>query len=112
NINFTAAMPPAKPVGRVPFFPTYQLPYANEKALFYKAPSFGAILQQHDAFDVYITVLEVKAQQFDVLPLAIPIEMLHRDLHWLYQIKGRLAVAPSRNGLGRKLELAAGRQVQ
>lgn len=112
NINFTVAMPPAKPVGRAPFFPTYQLPYTNEKALFYKAPSFGAILQQHDAFDVYITVLEVKAQQFDVLPLAIPIETLHRDLHWLYQIKGRLAVEPLRDGLGRKLELAAGRQVQ
>src|SRR5690606_10187756 len=34
------------------------------------------------------------------------------DLHWLYQIKGRLTVEPARDGTGRKLELAAGRQVQ
>lgn len=112
DIHFTAALPTVEPVAKAPFFPTYQLSYANEKALFYKAPSFGAILQQHDAFDVYITVLEVRAQQFDVLPLAIPIETLHRDLHWLYQIKGRLAIEPSRDGAGCKLELAADRQMQ
>lgn len=112
DIHLKAALPAAVQVRAAPFFPTYTVPYAHDQTSYFKSPIGGAILQQYDAFDVYLVVLEIKMRQPDALPLAISIETLHRDLHWLYQIKGRLAVAPSRNGLGRKLELAAGRQVQ
>jgi len=111
NINL-APLPNVDEAGTAPFFPTYLLPYAGEQTAFYKSPSFSAISQQYDAFDVYITVLEVKVRQPDALPLAVPIEMLHRDLHWVYQMKGRLAVEPADAGAGRRFELATGKQAQ
>lgn len=112
DIHLKAALPAAVQVRAAPFFPTYTVPYAHDQTSYFKSPIGGAILQQYDAFDVYLVVLEIKMRQPDALPLAIPIETLHRDLHWLYQMKGRLIVEPPRDSLGRKLELAAGRQMQ
>lgn len=112
KINLGAMLPPADRVTKAPFVPTYRLPYAQEGALYYQGPSVSAVLQQFDAFDVYITVLEVRAREPADLPIAVTAETLQRDLHWLYQLKGAVTVeAVSEHGR-RWLRLAEGRQTQ
>lgn len=112
RIRFNAAAPPAGHTKRAPFFPTYQLAYASPRDAFFHSQSYSAILHQYDAYDVYITVLEVKTRHPAILPIAIPVETLHRDLHWLYQLKGSLAIEATHAGARHRHELAAGWQSQ
>ena len=112
KLNLDATVPPAERAERPPFLPTYRLPYAQTEAQYYGGPYFGAVLQQFDAFDVYLTVLEVKSRSFEHLPIGITLETMYRDLHWLYQLKGTLTLeAVSENGRQR-IQLAEGRQTQ
>ncbi len=112
EIDLLAATPAVRVVDLAPFVPTYLLRYAKANTVFYRSPTFGAILQQYDAFDAYIVVLEVKTRKDSLPPLAIPFKTLCYDLHWLYQLKGHGAIEDSSNGTFRRLSLATGYQKQ
>lgn len=82
--------PEAKPVSRLPFRPTYLMGYASEQPLCWQHLQFSAVLQQHDAFNVYIVLLEVRVPvpSANHLSLKLPLTLHRSDLHWLYQLRG------------------------
>ena len=80
--------PEAKPVTRFPFTPTYRLAYADETAC-WQHPDFSLVLQQHDAFDVYLLLLEIRVREPSAGKLwCLPLTTHRSDLHWLYQLAG------------------------
>ena len=112
SIHVLEASPEVRESATAPFVPTYLLPYAPHGTIHYRHPDFGAVLQQYDAFDVYIVVLEVKTRQTDVSLPAFPFETLQHDLHWVYLLKGTATIRALSHLQPAAIELAEGRQLQ
>lgn len=83
NYHVNKAYPDAVLMNSPPFVLSYRLDYPCDK-LYFKHPLFGLAIQQHDAHDVFETVMEIHSQT----ALEIPIGCCMNDLHLLYQLKG------------------------
>lgn len=85
TISLKTIYPNVEEVTRAPFVPKYRLKYASKPLNFWKHPDFSVVIQAHDAYDCYISILEIKAKE----PLILRVHTHRHDLHWLYQLKGK-----------------------
>ncbi len=75
-------------VSSEPFIPTYSLPFvAKRSTAYYVGDGCQLIYRWHDAFDVFIAVLEVNTANSH-RPITIPVSSHLCDLHLVYQLVG------------------------
>lgn len=73
-----------------PFVPSYPMPFiAAESTAYYVGDGCQLIYRWHDAFDVFVAVLEAYFPvALDSTRMEIPIESHLSDLHLVYQLRG------------------------
>jgi len=82
-------------VGRRPFVPTYALPFVGQAVTAYRVGGTCQLIYRwHDAFDVFVAVLEA----FSLEPLEIPVASHLFDLHLVYQLHGASQIIPEAAG--------------
>ncbi|WP_262249841.1 hypothetical protein [Parapedobacter soli] len=92
--HFRNASIPLTEVSSEPFVPTYPLPFVgSESAAYYVGDGCQLNYRWHDAFDVFLAVLEVNvadAQQ----TITIPVSSHLNDVHLVYQLMGTSHIQP------------------
>ncbi len=114
TIEITRGYPDARPVTRLPFRPIHLLAYTSEPPQGWQHPHFSAVLQQHDAFDAYILLLEIRVRKRGgiPLPLRLPLTTHRNDLHALYQLSGHSVFRLETGTVARAVNLGAGQYRQ
>ena len=86
---FKRADTPLTRVSRCPFAPNHPLPFvADDATVHYVGDGCQLSYRWHDAFDVFVAVLEARFAPVDGSRLEIPIESHLYDLHLVYQLTG------------------------
>lgn len=97
----------SKRLSAAPFVPAHKLPFAAaDCTVYYEFPGGWLCYRWHDAFNVFVAVLEIKSRR----DVSIPIESYLKDLHLVYQLHGdSVILAPSAKvSTGNLLRLAEG----
>lgn len=87
--NFLQASIALTAVSRRPFVPMHPLPFvSDESTAYYVGDGCQLSYRWHDAFDVFVAVLEVYVADAENTTLAIPVASHLNDLHLVYQLAG------------------------
>jgi len=87
TLHFDQASTPLIRVDHVPFTPAHAMRYVDHRTIrYYAGGTNQLIFRWHDAFDVFVAVLDVRL----VEPLEIPITSHLHDLHFIYQLRGQM----------------------
>lgn len=94
TLHFNQASAPLVAVGPRPFVPQYALPFVSDDAsAYYRGEHCRISYRWHDAFDVYIAVLEARM----AAGLCIPVDSHLPDLYLVYQLQGETRIVPNEN---------------
>ena len=108
---FKRANIPLVSISKRPFAPRYTLPFMSEEASEYHVGSGCQLSYRwHDAFDVFVAVMEAVAFR----PLEIPIASHLFDLHLVYQLHGESSFIPeaSKPAGSPSIQLLAGHRME
>jgi AraC-like DNA-binding protein len=70
----------------------YRIPYAEKKH--WQTDSLGITIQDHDAKDAYLSLIEIKAKE----SFTFIIRITESDLFWLYLLNGTIKIVPYPKG--------------
>lgn len=88
---FDQAIPMLSRISKRPFVPTYPMPFIQPTSTaYYVGGNCQFIYRWHDAFDVFIAVLDAVLLQ----PTEITVESHYFDMHLVYQLRGNSNVIP------------------
>ncbi|MGK6353499.1 helix-turn-helix domain-containing protein [Parapedobacter sp. DT-150] len=106
---FEQAGIPLTRVERRPFIPTHAMPFVKgDAAAQYAGGRCRVIYRWHDAFDVFVAVLE--AQLGDALEMPVASHLC--DLHLIYQLQGSASFRSVENAAHASLSLSAGQRAE
>ena len=89
TVHFDEANIPLTPVGRPPFVPQRPMLFVPpNRCLYFTGPGCALIFREHDGYNVYIAVLEVRLSDPRNTTLTLAMESLTHDLHLVYQLAG------------------------
>jgi AraC-like DNA-binding protein len=93
--NFSKNYPNVKISDRIPATSSYIVNYTQQ--YWWQNDDFNLALQDYDAKDAYLSLIEIKT----TIPLKLPISCLRSDLYWFYQLSGAsLFKHPDKNDNG------------
>ena len=96
TLYFRNASIPLTEVGSEPFAPLYPVPFVSpQTTAYYVGDGCQFNYRWHDAFDVFIAVLEVKVADAQKA-ITLPVSSHLFDLHLVYQLEGTARVHPEK----------------
>ncbi|MFC3198232.1 helix-turn-helix domain-containing protein [Parapedobacter deserti] len=109
---FKQASIPLVEVNKQPFVPSHPMPFvAEESKLYYVGDGCQLNYRWHDAFDVFVAVLEAYLPDTKAGLLAVPVASHLSDIHLVYQLAGHSEFRPPATPVASELQLARSHQL-